>query len=162
MDFKIIKLLVLDFDGVLTNNKVFIDENGKEAVICDRRDGHGIVVLSKDKFETIVISNEKSSAIKHRCNKLRVDCFQGIDNKLILLREEIKKRNISAKEVCYVGNDENDIDSIMYAGIGVAVNDAFPEVKKEADYITKNNGGDGAVREVIEEIIKSKLKNVVT
>jgi YrbI family 3-deoxy-D-manno-octulosonate 8-phosphate phosphatase len=148
-----IKLLALDFDGVLTNNKVIVDENGKESVICDRSDGFGIDLLRKKGIEIIVISKESNKVVNVRCEKLKILCITGIDEKLSILKKEIEKRNLSPNEVCYIGNDVNDIECIKYVGLGVAVNNAYQEVKNIADYVTQNNGGDGAVREVIDKIL---------
>lgn len=146
---KKIKFLALDFDGILTNNKVIIDENGKESVICNRSDGLAIDILKKNGIEIIVISKEKNSVVEVRCKKLGIHCIHGVDDKLQVLKKEIKKRGFSYNEVCFVGNDVNDLDCIQYAGIGIAPNDAFPEVKKKADFVTKRNGGEGVIREII-------------
>lgn len=151
---KKIKLLVLDFDGVMTNNKVIVDEDGKESVICDRRDGLGLEMLRKKGIEVIVISKETTDVVKVRCNKLWIKYIDGIDDKATTLCKELSKRKLAHSKVCFVGNDVNDIDCIKTAGIGIAVADAHPEVIKIADLVTKNKGGDGAVRWVCEWILK--------
>ena len=148
-----IKLLALDFDGVLTNNKVIVDENGKESVICNRSDSFGIELLKKNGIDVIAISKETNKVVKARCNKLKISCASGVDKKLLILKKEIKKRRLDPKEVCFIGNDINDLDCIKYVGLGIAVNDAFSQVKKKADLVTKRNGGEGAVREVIDKIL---------
>jgi len=150
-----IKLLALDFDGVLTNNKVIVDENGKESVICSRSDGMGIEMMKNKGIEVIVISKEKNKVVKARCDKLKIPCVHGIDNKISILKKEISKRGLKPEEVCYIGNDVNDIDCLKYVGLGVAVNDAYSEAKKVAKIVTEKNGGDGAVREVIDNILKN-------
>ena len=149
-----IKLLACDFDGVMTNNKVIVDENGKESVICSRADGFGIELLKNKGVEVIVISKEKNKVVKARCDKLKISYIQGINDKLSILKKELAKRSLSQEEVCFIGNDINDIECIKYAGIGIAVNDSYPEVKKAADIVTKKKGGDGAVREVADMIMK--------
>lgn len=153
MNFAQIKLLVCDFDGVMTNNTVIVDENGKESVICNRADYLGIELLKRKGIEVIVISKEKNKVVKMRCDKLNVHCIHGTDDKLSVLKREMVKRNLIQEEVCFVGNDINDIECIRYAGIGIAVNDSYPEVKKVADIIIKNKGGEGAVREVADIIL---------
>lgn len=153
VDFSKICLLALDFDGVLTNNKVIVDENGKESVICNRSDGLGIDIIKKKGIEVIVLSKEQNKVVKARCDKLKIPCVHGIDDKLSILKKEIEKRGVSPEEVCFIGNDINDIDCIKYVGLGVAVNNAYPDVKNVAEYVTKKNGGDGAVREVIDKIL---------
>jgi len=148
-----IKLLALDFDGVMTDNKVIVDENGKESVVCNRSDGMGIEKIKKKDIEVIVISKEQNKVVKARCDKLKIPCVHGIDDKLSILKKEIEKRNLTPEEVCFVGNDVNDIECIKYVGMGVAVNNAYPEVKKIAKMVTEKTGGEGAVREVIDKIL---------
>ncbi|MDO8486445.1 MAG: HAD hydrolase family protein [Candidatus Staskawiczbacteria bacterium] len=152
--FKKIKLLVLDFDGVMTDNKVLVSEDGKEAVFCNRSDGLGIGMLIKKGVEIIVISKEKNKVVQARCDKLEIKCLRGIDNKRDSFLREVKKRNLKLENVCFVGNDINDLECIKTAGIGVAVVDAYPEVLKAADYITSKKGGRGAIREVVDLILK--------
>lgn len=153
-----IKLLVLDFDGVLTNNKVIVDENGKESVICDRSDGLGIEILKKrTNIEIIVLSKEKNKIVEARCKKLGIRSIQGADDKVNALNLEIKKRDLSYSEVCFVGNDINDLHCLKKAGISIGVANSHPNVLKSVDYITTKNGGDGAVREVCEILLKVKL-----
>jgi len=149
-----VKLLVLDFDGVMTNNKVIVDENGKESIICNRSDGMGVEMIKNKGIDVIVISKEVNKVVKARCDKLNVPCVHGVDDKLSILKKELNNRSLQPEDVCYIGNDVNDIECLKYVGIGIAVNDAFPEVKKVAKVVTKKNGGEGAVREIIDNIIK--------
>jgi YrbI family 3-deoxy-D-manno-octulosonate 8-phosphate phosphatase len=153
VDFSNIKLLAFDFDGVMTDNKVMVDENGKESVVCNRSDGMGIEMVKNKDIEVIVISKEQNKVVKARCDKLKIPCAHGVDDKISILKKEIEKRNLSPDEVCFVGNDVNDIECIKYVGLGVAVNNAYPEVKKVADLVTEKNGGDGAVREIIDKML---------
>jgi len=148
-----IKLLALDFDGVLTNNSVIVDENGKESVVCNRSDSLGFDLLKKKGIDIIVISKETNKIVKARCDKLKVFCLQGIEDKITILKKEIEKRGFKTEDVCFIGNDINDIECIKYVGLGVAVNDAYHEAKKAADIVTKKNGGEGAVREIIDKIL---------
>ncbi len=157
-----IKLLALDFDGVFTNNKVLIDETGKEYVTCDRSDGLGIEILKeKTNIEIIILSKEKNNVVESRCKKLGIKCIHGIDNKLIVLKEEIKKRKIGLENVCFVGNDINDISCLKNVGVSIGVADSHPIVLKIADYITLKKGGEGAIREVCEFLfnVKNLRKN---
>lgn len=159
VNFAQIKMLVCDFDGVMTNNAVIVDENGKESVICNRSDGLGIELLKKKGIEVIVISKEKNRVIKARCDKLKISCIQGINDKLTILKSEMTRRNLIQEEVCFVGNDINDVECIKYAGIGIAVMDSYPEVKKAANIVTKKKGGEGAVREAADIILKEEKTN---
>jgi len=151
--FKKIKFLVLDFDGVLTDNRVLVFEDGKEAVFCNRSDGFGIEMLQKAGIEVIVISKEKNGVVLERCKKLGIECQSGIENKIDIFLKEVSKRGLEKEEVCFMGNDINDIECIKVAGIGVAVADAYPSVLKAARHITKNLGGSGAVREIADIIL---------
>ena len=153
VNFAQIKMMVCDFDGVMTDNRVIVDENGKESVICNRADYLGIELLKKKGIEVIVISKEKNKVVKARCNKLEIPCIQGINDKLSILKNEIMKKNLMPENVCFIGNDINDIDCIKYVGLGIAVNDSYPEVKEVATIITKKKGGEGAVREVADIIL---------
>jgi YrbI family 3-deoxy-D-manno-octulosonate 8-phosphate phosphatase len=154
VDFKKIRLVVSDFDGVMTDNKVLVDENGKEYVFCNRGDGLGIELLKKNScLDIIVISKEKNPVVQARCKKLKIECRQGVDDKAVALLEETKKRGLDIKQVCFIGNDLNDIECIKAAGIGVGVADSHASVLKVANFITKNKGGNGAIREIIDLIL---------
>lgn len=156
-DFKKVKLLVLDFDGVMTDNKVYVDENGKETVCCSRSDGLGIERLKKFGVKILVISKEKNKVVTARCKKLKIRCIQRIDDKLKTLKQILKDTDIPPSQVCYLGNDINDIECIKLAGFGCAVRDSHPALLKVADYVTKNKGGDGVVREACDLILESFL-----
>jgi len=155
--FSKIKLLLLDFDGVLTDNKVYTSQDGTESVRCDRSDGLGLEMLrKKTDVEIVIVSKEKNPVVSARAKKLNIPVTQGIDEKIKEYENEVKKRGLKDEQVCFVGNDLNDIECINKAGIGVAVADAYEPAKKVADYITLKNGGKGAVREICDLIIESK------
>jgi YrbI family 3-deoxy-D-manno-octulosonate 8-phosphate phosphatase len=152
---KKISLFALDFDGVFTDNRVFIDENGKETVVCDRSDSLGLKMLREKRPDVtvIVISKETSKIVRVRCDKLRITSHTGIDDKLTTFREIIADMKLDPAQVAYMGNDVNDLECITYAGIGVAVADSDPKVLAIADYITRKNGGRGAIREFIDIVL---------
>lgn len=152
-NLKKIKLLVLDFDGVMTDNRVLVSEDGKESVFCNRGDGLGIEMLKKKGIEVVVISKETNKVVQARCKKLKIECWDSIDEKYKLFLREIKKRNLKLENVCFIGNDINDLECIKNAGIGVAVADSYKSVLRIADYITKKRGGEGAVREIADLIL---------
>ena len=154
--FSKIRLLVSDFDGVMTDNRVLVGGDGMESVFCNRSDGLGIEMLKKSGVETIVLSKEKNPVVAVRCKKLKIRCTQAVDNKYKLLEQEISERDLRFDQVCYIGNDVNDLRCINLSGIGVAVADAYPEVKKVADYVTEKKGGYGAVREVCDLILEHR------
>ena len=158
---KKIKLLAMDFDGVLTDNKVFVDENGIEMVICDRSDSLGIDLLKKKgTIDIIVISKETNKVVQQRCNKLKIECISGINDKLATLKNALKEKNMTLEDVAFIGNDVNDIECIQESGVGVAVSDSAPEVLQIADIVTKNKGGNGAVREFIEMLLMNQVKEI--
>lgn len=109
INLKDIKVLFLDFDGVLTNNKVLVLENGKEAVICSRFDGIGINNLRKIGVETIIISTETNSVVSERAKKLKVRCYQSVENKKEKVHELLCELKLSQKQAVFLGNDVNDL-----------------------------------------------------
>lgn len=148
-----IKLLVLDFDGVMTDDKVYVDENGKETVCCSRQDGLGIESLKKSGVKIMVISKEKNRVVSARCKKLRIKSIQGAKDKSKILKQLLKDLNLPPRQVCYLGNDITDLECIKLAGVGCAVRDSHPALFKVADYVTINKGGNGAVREICDLIL---------
>lgn len=150
-----IKLVALDFDGVFTDNRVFIDENGRESVVCDRSDSLGLKMLREKRpgIAVLVISKETNTVVRARCDKLKIACRTGIDDKLTVLKEIVEEMKLNPEQVAYLGNDVNDLECIAYAGIGVAVADSDPRVLEVADYRTRKNGGRGAIREFIDIIL---------
>lgn len=150
---KKIKLIVFDFDGVMTDNRVMVDGKGREAVFCHRADGLGIDALRKTKISAIVLSTEKNPVVTARCKKLHLQCYQGITNKKESLKKYLLDNKIAAENVAYVGNDINDLECFKLVGLAVAVADSYPEIIANADYILKTKGGYGAVREFCDLII---------
>ncbi len=148
-----IRLLVLDFDGVLTDNRVIVDQEGREAVICSRGDGLGIEMVRDRGVEIVVLSKERNPVVSARCMKLGIRCHQGQDEKLGTLQALARERGIDREHVAYVGNDVNDLDCMNWVGTSIAVADAEPVVLAAADHITRRRGGFGAVREVCDRIL---------
>lgn len=155
-----VSLLVLDFDGVLTTNKVIVDQLGKESVVVNRSDGMGISRLKKSGVEVLVLSTEKNPVVSARCKKLGINFKQNLSDKGFALKAEILSRKLDSKKVVYVGNDINDLPCASQVGCFVAVKDAMPEVLQLADFILTHRGGEGAVREVCDLILKTSHLNV--
>ena len=154
LDLSAIRLLVLDFDGVMTDNRVMVHQDGGESVRCDRSDGFGLERLrQRGRVETVVLSKEVSSVVAARCAKLGLACFHGHDDKLPKLREIAADRGLTAAEIAYVGNDLNDLEAMRWCGVAVAVADAYPEARAAAHYVTRRAGGRGAVREVCDLLL---------
>ena len=151
-----VSALFLDFDGVLTDNRVWTDQDGKETVAASRGDGFGIELLRKAGIKTIVISKERNPVVAARCKKLRVDYVQGVDDKTGILKREQAKRKLDPSQTIFVGNDLNDIPAFSLVGWGVAVSDASQEVLEKADFILSKKGGRGAVREICDLILSRK------
>lgn len=145
-----IKLLILDFDGTLTDNKVIIDENGNEYVKCNRSDGLGIQLFKKIGIKVICLSSEKNKVVKRRCEKLEIECIQGIMEKDEEIKNYCEINKYSLDNVAFIGNDLNDISALRIVGFPIVVNDANKLVKSFAKINLKRNGGDGVVLEFLQ------------
>jgi YrbI family 3-deoxy-D-manno-octulosonate 8-phosphate phosphatase len=148
-----IRLLALDFDGVMTDNRVLVHQDGTEAVWCHRGDGWGIARLAERGVTVIVISTETNPVVQARCRKLGLDFVQACNDKLSALEAFVEKHGLAPNQVAYVGNDVNDMDCMRWVGVPIAVADAVPEVRNVAHLLTFRPGGEGAVREVADWLI---------
>lgn len=155
-----IRLVVFDFDGVFTDNRVLVNEDGKEAVFCNRSDGYGLKLLKEAGINIFVISSEVNPVVSARCRKLNLDCIQAVEDKFKALKEIADRLNIPLENVGYLGNDINDIECLKNVGLAAAVKDSHPLVFKYCNYITKLPGGYGAVREFCDLILKAKKLSV--
>ena len=156
MDFSKIKMLATDVDGVLTNGTVIISSDGTESKAFHLLDGHGIKMWHRAGFQTAMISGRASGATTVRAEQLNIGFVrQGYKKKLPAFEELLAEASLTADEVIYIGDDLLDLPLVKRAGYGVAVANAVDELKEAADYITKKPGGEGAVREVIEQVLKS-------
>jgi len=145
-----IELLVYDFDGVMTDNKVYVDQNGNETVRVNRADGLGVSEIKKLGIEQIIISTETNPVVSTRANKLGINCLQGIENKKAALREYCKNNNFDLQNVAYVGNDINDKEVMEIAGTTYCPSDAHKSIQIISDYILNTKGGDGVIRELLD------------
>jgi 3-deoxy-D-manno-octulosonate 8-phosphate phosphatase (KDO 8-P phosphatase) len=143
-----LKMIFFDFDGVFTNNKVYISENNIEMVVCNRSDGIGLSRLREIGIDSMIISTEKNPVVLVRANKLKIKCIQGVEDKSKTIIEVCKNLGIDIKHTMFVGNDINDIPALKIVGMPVGVKDSYPEIDKYIKFKTKNNGGEGAVREI--------------
>ena len=151
-----VRLLVLDFDGVLTDNRVFVAQDGTETVTCNRSDGLGLSLLQRQGVDVEVLSAEANPVVAARCRKLGLPYRQGLQDKAAALQALIAEKGIEPPQVVYVGNDVNDLDCMRLAGCGIAVADAHPTVLAKADLILSKPGGHGAVRELCDLILSWK------
>ncbi len=153
---KNVDLVVFDFDGVMTDDRVFVNQEGVEMVAANRRDGMGVNLLHKAGIKMIVMSSEKNPVVQMRCNKLNLPVIQGIDEKRIVLKKYLSDNEINAENVIYVGNDINDLPCFPEVGCALAVADAHPTALRQADIVLRHNGGHGAVREVCDLLLQSR------
>jgi 3-deoxy-D-manno-octulosonate 8-phosphate phosphatase (KDO 8-P phosphatase) len=152
-----IKLLLMDCDGVLTDGRIWLFENGEEQKGFHTRDGLGIHLLHRAGLRSGIISGRTSHAVETRARTLGMSfVIQGHENKVQAFADLLAQANVANAEVAYIGDDVNDIPLIMQSGLGVAVADAASEARERAHYVTKAPGGFGAVREVTELILKSQ------
>ncbi len=151
---EIVGAVVFDFDGVFTDNRVYVNETGEEAVACNRSDGWGTAELRKSGVEVLVLSTEENPVVSARCSKLSIPCLQGQREKVVALRRWLSEKSVDADNTVYVGNDVNDLDCLQLVGCGIVVADAHPRVFPAAQIVLQNVGGDGAVREVVDMILQ--------
>jgi YrbI family 3-deoxy-D-manno-octulosonate 8-phosphate phosphatase len=157
-----IQLIFFDFDGVFTDNRVLVLQDGTEGVICSRADGLGIEALKLLGVKLIVLSKEKNPVVSKRCKKLNIPCIQGCDNKAEILNQEAKKLGISLKEIAYMGNDINDLECLKMVGLPACVIDSHQDITAVSLYVTQAKGGHGAVREFCDYIVKVKTEEKYT
>jgi len=147
-----IDALVMDFDGVMTDNRVIVLQDEREAVVCDRSDGLGIGRLRTLGLPMLVLSTEANPVVAARCKKLQLECLQGIDVKEEALARWLSERGYDPARTVYVGNDINDLGCLRLVGCPIAVGDAYEEVKSVARLVLRRPGGQGAVRELADLI----------
>tara|TARA_B100001123_G_C15096665_1_gene941851 strand:+ start:318 stop:791 length:474 start_codon:yes stop_codon:yes gene_type:complete len=145
--------IIFDFDGVLTDNKVYVFQDGKEAVKCNRADGLGFDILRENKLPVFILSTEKNEVVKFRAEKLGVPAIHGVDNKGETLKKLVDEYKFSLNKIMFVGNDLNDISAMEIVNYPVAVADAHSEIKSLSCHVLESKGGDAVVREIIESIL---------
>ena len=150
-------LLVMDFDGVLTDNRVWVDEDGHERIAANRSDSMGLSLLrQKTSIESMVISMETNPVVVARCKKLRLPVLNSINEKAIALQTVMKEKGLKREQVIYMGNDVNDLECFPLVACAVAPVDAQPEVLRKADLVLSTRGGHGAVRELCDLLLASQ------
>ena len=153
-----IDLILCDFDGVITDNRVWVDQDGKEVVAAYRSDSLRVRDMHALGIEVMILSSEPNSVVAARAKKMGVEAVHGIGihEKGIAMREVLERKNVKAENVIYVGNDLNDLPCFEIAGWSVAVADAYPEVLHAADHVLSKPGGHGALRELCDLILQKK------
>ncbi|MCA9179161.1 MAG: HAD hydrolase family protein [Planctomycetales bacterium] len=151
-----VQLVLSDVDGVLTDGGIYYDSQGLETKRFHVRDGLGIRLWQRTGFTFGVVTSRTSQAVKIRCAELQIaHVRQGVSEKLPVVEEIASSLSLSAEQVCYVGDDLPDLSAMRWAGLGVAVADAPREVRQAADFVTQTRGGRGAIREVLEMILRT-------
>ena len=148
-----IKLVLFDFDGVFTDNSVWIAENGSEIVRCSRYDGFGLSALLKSGLNLAVLTSETKPLAKHRCEKLRITCYDSLDCKVAKANLLLSDLELSLSETCFFGNDINDLDLLLSVGFPVITPDSHPSLKNFPFYVSTLNGGFGCVRELCDFLV---------
>ncbi|MBL8963001.1 MAG: HAD hydrolase family protein [Phycisphaerae bacterium] len=131
-------------------------QDGTEGVVCDRSDGLGLEMLRNAGMGMLVLSKERNPVVGARCAKLRIECVQGIDDKITALVAIGRERGVPLEFTAYVGNDVNDVACLEAVGVAIAVADAYPEAMAAASLVTTRPGGRGAVREVCEWFLRAR------
>ncbi len=145
--------LVFDFDGVLTDNRVLVQEDGTESVYCNRSDGMGFDILRAAGIPAFIMSSETNRVVTARARKLKLPVYQAVQEKGAALKQLCQEHHFAPERILFVGNDINDLPAMKVAGYPVAVADAMPSVRKAAWRVLKTNGGAGIVRELIDHIL---------
>jgi len=156
-----IDAFIFDFDGVLTNNLVHLDQDGREWVSCSRADGLAFDVLRRLDKPSFILSTERNPVVSARAEKLKIKALQGIDNKVdaLLMLAEINKYNL--KNILYMGNDLNDYRVMQLCGFTACPADSHDKIKQISTVVLRTNGGDGVVRELLEQVMKVDIIKIM-
>lgn len=156
-----IDAIFFDFDGVLTDNSVYLNEKGEETVRCSRADGLGFNVLRKLKINCFIVSTEKNKVVYERAKKIGIQAHFGINNKLEEIKTIAKKNKYRLPNCIFVGNDLNDLDAMEICGYGICPADSHKKVINNSRYVLKTKGGFGVVRELIEDFLECDTYNIL-
>lgn len=149
-----IELFIFDFDGVMTDNRVLVNEKGEESVWVNRSDGLGVKMLRNSGKKMIIISTEENVVVSVRAQKLELPVIQSVNNKKECVLRYCESQEIDLERVAYVGNDINDLGAMEVVGYKIVPNDAYDDVKCIADIVLESKGGHGVVRELAQLVCK--------
>lgn len=155
-----VDLIAFDFDGVFTDNTVYVSQEGIESVRCWRSDGLGLSRLRSLGVHMVILSTEANPVVGVRAAKLKMPCRQGIEDKAAAVLQVCAELSVEPARCMFVGNDINDIPAFQAVGLPVAVGDAYPEVFPHVLYRTVSHGGRGAVREVCDLVYQAKSETL--
>jgi len=156
---KDIDLIIYDFDGVMTDNRALVLQDGTEAVVVNRSDGLGVDYLRKESIPQMILSTESNPVVQVRAKKLKIDVIQNCTNKKETLRKICREKGYNLSKIVFLGNDLNDLEAMKFVGYPIAPADAHPEIIDIAVLVTKAKGGEGVVRELADIIIKAMPQN---
>ena len=151
-----IKLIVYDFDGVMTDNKVYLDQHGNEMVQVSRADGLGVSEISKLGISQMILSSETNLVVGARAIKLNLPCIQGVKDKAQALTDYCENHKVTLSEVAYVGNDLNDLEVMKLVGTTLCPADAHVNIKEISKYILESKGGEGVAREIFDLLTQTQ------
>jgi 3-deoxy-D-manno-octulosonate 8-phosphate phosphatase (KDO 8-P phosphatase) len=154
--FSTVRLIAFDFDGVFTDNTVYVTQDGVESVRCWRSDGLGLERLRSIGIETIIISSENNPVVMARAKKLNIRCKQGVIDKAAEILATCEDLQINPYQTMFVGNDINDIPALKSIGVPVGVADSHPDIYPNIVYRTEKRGGMGAVREICDLVFNAR------
>ena len=159
---KRVRLFATDVDGVLTDAGMYYSESGDELKKFNTRDGMGIKLLQRAGLITALITMEETKLVTRRAEKLAIpEVHQGARDKLAVMREMVARHGLTLQEVAYIGDDVNDLEVLNAVGFGAAPADALPAVRSAVDYVCRQKGGEGAVRELADLILAAQTAKVV-
>jgi len=150
---KNIKLIIYDFDGVMTDNMVYVSQEGVETVRVNRGDGLGISGINQLGLHQIIISTETNPVVAARAEKLKIECYHGVEDKLSCIQEYSIEHDIPLRKIAFVGNDINDLEAMQAIGLKICPSDARSEIIQISDIILSSIGGAGVVRELYDFIL---------
>ena len=156
-----IDAFVFDFDGVLTNNLVHLDQDGREWVSCSRSDGLAFDVMRKLEKPSYILSTEENPVVSARAKKLKIQALQGVKNKVEALSILSEEKEYRPSRIFYVGNDLNDFHAMRFCGYSACPVDSHIKIKELSDIVLKTRGGEGVVRELLEEVFGLDFINIL-
>jgi len=161
ISLKDIEVFIFDFDGVLTNNLVHLDSQGNEWVSCSRADGLAFDALRKLNQNVYILSTEKNQVVTARANKLQIPVIQGIADKSKSIKELANRENFNLDKVLYLGNDLNDYNAMKLCGFSACPSDSHSKIASVSDIVLRTAGGNGVVRELLEEVFELNLLKIL-
>ena len=161
IDIKKIDLIIFDFDGVLTDNKVQVDQNGNESVSCSRGDGLGFDVLKALGKSAYIISTEENLVVSARAKKLNIPVLQGVNDKAYVIKNLAEEKNVELNKILFVGNDLNDYYAMQLCGYSACPSDSHQKIIDIASFALKTKGGNGILRELLEEVFELDVLGIL-